>query len=759
MSRMHLYAFTAALVLAPSTALAQVIPQGAPGTVTMTRTEYDRMLDLAGRKPAGVDTTPAAALTKADIRVRVAGPSARSTMQVDGEVFRPGVAKVLLIRNATLLDARMDNRPLPVIAESGGHVALVAGPGAFSATLEVGTALTFSPGRGAFILPVPTAASVTATIDVPGDQTDVHLSTGLILRRSSTNGRTTIEATLQPGTPAEVWWSTHDSAPTTNQARDVRFLSEVKSIVTIADADVRLLSLVNVTIVQGAPSQIGVTIPAGYEVVSVSGASLERTETQAGRVTLFVSDPAIRRHQFLISLERQHTGGSFTLDTGFPTLPAAQRETGEVAVEGLGTLEVTSPEIPGLRRMDIREVDPSLAAVARQALLAAYRYQRTADASPALSLDVRRFGDAEVLAAVAERAVATTLVSTEGRALTEVTMWVRNRAQAFMKVALPTGATMLSVEVGGSPAKPVEGKDGSRVPLLRPGFRPEGLYVVSFVYLHAGTPFLKKGDMQMTLPKMDVPVNVVEWELFMPDRFRVDHFEGDMFDAGLMTSSYVIAGLDGVAVTGTVAGGGRAGGPSSGLTPLGPPQQGQIKGRVIDSSGAALPGVTVSVDADGRRQNVVTDANGSYVVSNLPNGIVTLTGQLSGFNETRRAVQFDQRGQQVDMTLGIGGVAESVTVMAELPLIDAKQSSTTTNITMNMPYQNAGVNNYNARQQQAAKARVDEPPSVNVQNLQRRASGVLPVRMEVPRAGSSHRFVKPLVIDEETKVTFRYKRR
>ena len=46
---------------------------------------------------------------------------------------------------------------------------------------------------------------------------------------------------------------------------------------------------------------------------------------------------------------------------------------------------------------------------------------------------------------------------------------------------------------------------------------------------------------------------------------------------------------------------------------------------------------------------------------------------------------------------------------------------------------------------------------MNVQNLQRRASGVLPVRMEVPRAGTSHRFVKPLVIDEETGVTFRYR--
>jgi hypothetical protein len=31
--------------------------------------------------------------------------------------------------------------------------------------------------------------------------------------------------------------------------------------------------------------------------------------------------------------------------------------------------------------------------------------------------------------------------------------------------------------------------------------------------------------------------------------------------------------------------------------------------------------------------------------------------------------------------------------------------------------------------------------------------------MEVPRAGTSHRFLKPLVIDEATVVSFRYKRR
>ena len=48
-------------------------------------------------------------------------------------------------------------------------------------------------------------------------------------------------------------------------------------------------------------------------------------------------------------------------------------------------------------------------------------------------------------------------------------------------------------------------------------------------------------------------------------------------------------------------------------------------------------------------------------------------------------------------------------------------------------------------------------PSANVVELQKRVAGVLPVRVDVPRAGSSYKFVRPLVLDEETKVTFSYK--
>jgi hypothetical protein len=49
--------------------------------------------------------------------------------------------------------------------------------------------------------------------------------------------------------------------------------------------------------------------------------------------------------------------------------------------------------------------------------------------------------------------------------------------------------------------------------------------------------------------------------------------------------------------------------------------------------------------------------------------------------------------------------------------------------------------------------------SANVLNLQRKIAGVLPVAIDVPRTGTSFSFVRPLVLDEETKVTFSYKSR
>jgi hypothetical protein len=58
-----------------------------------------------------------------------------------------------------------------------------------------------------------------------------------------------------------------------------------------------------------------------------------------------------------------------------------------------------------------------------------------------------------------------------------------------------------------------------------------------------------------------------------------------------------------------------------------------------------------------------------------------------------------------------------------------------------------------------APGAVSQNASTNVLNLQKLVAGVLPVPIDVPHAGTSFSFVRPLVLDEETKVTFSYKSR
>src|SRR5260370_5778806 len=147
----------------------------------------------------------------------------------------------------------------------------------------------------------------------------------------------------------------------------------------------------------------------------------------------------------------------------FHSLKNAQRETGEVLVEGAGTIELTAAESGGLKRMDFKEMNPYLHSLARFPMQAAFRYHKQPNEKPALALSWTRFPDSSVLAAVAERAVVTTLVTTEGRSLTEIRLTIKNHAQPFLKLTLSTGASILSADVAGGKVKPVEGPDRDRV--------------------------------------------------------------------------------------------------------------------------------------------------------------------------------------------------------------------------------------------------------------------------------------------------------
>ena len=102
-------------------------------------------------------------------------------------------------------------------------------------------------------------------------------------------------------------------------------------------------------------------------------------------------------------------------------------------------------------------------------------------------------------------------------------------------------------------------------------------------------------------------------------------------------------------------------------------QTGAISGKVIDSGGGVLPGVTVEARSDvlPAPRVTTTGVNGEYRLPALAPGTYTLTFVLAGMqNVTRQAeVQLSQ-DTLVDATLGLQGVTESVEVTATASLIE-----------------------------------------------------------------------------------------
>ena len=109
----------------------------------------------------------------------------------------------------------------------------------------------------------------------------------------------------------------------------------------------------------------------------------------------------------------------------------------------------------------------------------------------------------------------------------------------------------------------------------------------------------------------------------------------------------------------------------------------RIVGRVTDASGAVLPGATVTITSaqTGAVRTVVSDAEGRYVVTNLPPGQYEVTGQLDGFSPHRGAVSVGAGDvKPVDLLLAVANVAEAVTVIADATVIDTQSAKIGVNV-------------------------------------------------------------------------------
>lgn len=101
---------------------------------------------------------------------------------------------------------------------------------------------------------------------------------------------------------------------------------------------------------------------------------------------------------------------------------------------------------------------------------------------------------------------------------------------------------------------------------------------------------------------------------------------------------------------------------------------GSITGVATDQSKGVLPGVTVLVvNMDtGAERSLITDGEGRFRALSLPPGRYSVTGELSGFNKASlRGIEVKIGvDTPVSLMLGVGALAENVTVVGESAMVD-----------------------------------------------------------------------------------------
>src|SRR6185436_7936149 len=109
---------------------------------------------------------------------------------------------------------------------------------------------------------------------------------------------------------------------------------------------------------------------------------------------------------------------------------------------------------------------------------------------------------------------------------------------------------------------------------------------------------------------------------------------------------------------------------------------GEIIGKIVDESGSVLPGVTVTLRGAGvaGAPTVVTSESGVYRFPVLPPGTYSLEYALTGFGTIKReAIPIDVGSVvELDITLKVGALEESVTVSGASPVVDLASAEVST---------------------------------------------------------------------------------
>lgn len=519
----------AASMLAAIAARAQektVEPTHASGWVVIPVEEY-RVL-RAKAYPVEHDPEPPpldATLTRVDYDLNVLGDLATGRANLTVDVLKDGWVRVPVPAGLLVREARLDGKLVSLVpgtsGKSGSHLsALLSHTGRSVLTLEIDVPVAASPGDESISLPSTESGVTRAAVQLARQGIDLRIGGGILSEKSEASGETKWLAYGRGNEPLTFTWrkKTEDH----HIELPLRLRGSLTQLTSLGEDATSVYAEASLEVVQGATREVRIQLPDKITINQVSGAMVADWEMNKGELAVTFLEPVEHTARFVINGEARLPRDG-VIDIPIMRLLNTERDTGGVAVEILGAGEIKDQKAEGLEEADATDLGEVIASRQSPALVAFRARSGEAGKERSLSLNVARYDQQAVLMANIEEARYHVLMSADGKELVEARYAVRNNQRNFVKITLPTGATVWSAVLGGRPVRPGQSPDGS---LLLPLEKSRGgeeapAFVVEIMYITKATNWQDKGSQKVTLPALDLPISRTGLLLYYPPMYKV----------------------------------------------------------------------------------------------------------------------------------------------------------------------------------------------------------------------------------------------
>lgn len=511
-----------------------LLPEGG-ATVEVPLSEYSELeRRLRGLRPgAAKDAGPAVVLGGASYEGEVSQGVLSLRMKLHVALSGDGPKVVPLVGDdVALVSASADGEPIGVTRRPGYHVWITDRRGVIPIEIAMLVAPRGPRGSVEHAFRAARTPSTSLTIRLPGKGLAPELDGAVRTEVRAEAGGTMVHAILAPTTEIRMVGFRELGGGAEAQAGagarpSAKVYAEASSLLSVDERAIELFTVVRYNVLYGAAQAFELAIPEGLEVVSADGEGGfgHSVEQRGGAAVLRGEAAAPVQGAYEISLRLRRKGGgaplgaapgaSAALDIALPRCLGVEREHGWLAVEVPGKLRLDEASRQDLTPVEARQLPGEVLGSAVSPILKAYRYHR---AAPALRVSVERLPEEELAEGAIDRIDAVSVLSPEGKLLTELRITLRNTLRPSLSLTMPEAMEVRSLLLDGEPVKPSRDDQGRLLlPLKRSrGQERQEPFALVVVLESARPPLGMLGAPELVLPAADLTAAALRWELHLP---------------------------------------------------------------------------------------------------------------------------------------------------------------------------------------------------------------------------------------------------